>query len=158
MTYATRDELETLTTLVGATARAAESASHAAESASHAAESANRAAERACDRVDGLTVKLDSYIFESQRLFTRDGERLTIQEGQTDRLEAIAASLTRSYEQTQQQIQIQQQRLELQQQQINNQQQQLELQRQRLDTQDDTLKSINAAVERLEAIVNRLMD
>ncbi len=130
MTYATQADLETLTTLVGATARAAESASHAAE--------------RVCDRVDDLSVKLDSYIFESQRLFTRDGERLTIQEGQSERLEAIAANLTRSYEQTQQQIQIQQQ--------------QLDIQRQRLDTQDETLKSINAAVERLEAIVTRLMD
>jgi hypothetical protein len=57
-------------------------------------------AEGACERMDGLAVKLDSYIFESQRLFTRDGGRLTIQEGQTERLEAIAASLTRSYEQT----------------------------------------------------------
>jgi exonuclease VII large subunit len=129
--------------LVGATARAAESASHAAE--------------RVCDRVDDLSVKLDSYIFESQRLFTRDGERLTIQEGQSERLEAIAASLTRNHEQIQQQIQIQQQRMELQQQQMALQQQQLDIQRQRLDTQDETLKSINAAVERLEAIVNRLI-
>jgi hypothetical protein len=137
MTYATRDELETLTTLVGTTARAAEAASHAAE--------------RVCDRVDDLAVKLDSYIFESQRLLTRDGERITIQEGQSERLEAIAASLTRSNEHTQQLIQIQQQRMEL-------QQQQLDLQRQRLDTQDETLRSINAAVERLEAIVTRLMD
>jgi small-conductance mechanosensitive channel len=137
MTYATRDDLETLTTLVGATARAAESASHTAE--------------RVCDRVDDLAVKLDSYIFESQRLLTRDGERITIQEGQSERLEAIAASLTRSNEHTQQLIQIQQQRMEL-------QQQQLDLQRQRLDTQDETLRSINAAVERLEAIVTRMMD
>jgi hypothetical protein len=102
--------------------------------------------------------RLTSYIFESQRLLTRDGERIAIQEGQNERLEAIAASLTRSYEQTQQQIQIQQQRMELQQQQLDNQQQQLDLQRQRLDTQDETLRSINAAVERLEAIVTRLMD
>lgn len=137
MSYATRDELEVLATLVGTTARAAESASHATE--------------RVCDRVDDLAVKLDSYIFESQRLLSRDGERLTIQEGQTDRLEAITASLARSNELVQQQMQIQQQRVEL-------LQQQLDLQRQRLDTHDETLRSINAAVERLEVIVTRLMD
>jgi hypothetical protein len=155
MTYATRDDLDTLTTLVVSTARAAERATHAAESV--------------CAKVDDLTSELKSYtagnnqrmavqedrltnyIFESQRLLTRDGERIAIQEGQNERLEAIAANLTRSNEHTQQLIQIQQQRMEL-------QQQQLDLQRQRLDTQDETLRSINAAVERLEAIVTRLMD
>lgn len=147
MTYATQEDLNTLANLVGAAARAAESA--------------NNAAERVCDQVDGLSLKLDAYIAsndrrltvleghldsfiaESQRLFTKIGETAAQNQARCDRLDGVIAALVHNNE-------LQQQQLELQQLQLDNQ-------NQRLAATEETLKSVNAAVERLEAIVDRLV-
>jgi hypothetical protein len=117
MTYATQEDLNTLANLVGAAARAAESA--------------NNATERVCDRVDGLSLKLDAYIdsnnrrltplegrldsfiVESQRLFTKIGETAKQNKERCDRLDGVIAALVRNNE-------LQQQRLELQQLQLDN--------------------------------------
>jgi chromosome segregation ATPase len=56
-------------------------------------------------QLERTTQRLDEFIFQVQRLLSRDAERLDIVEGRIERLEAIAQRLDRNYEAQQTQFQ-----------------------------------------------------
>jgi len=109
---AVEDELETVKRLL--------------VSAASYAESANEGLDRLTVRVDGIAQKVDEltasqtqtqvqlnqlssrvdeFVFQAQRLFTQNAERLIRLEGQTERLEALAQRLDRNYSAQQSQLQ-----------------------------------------------------
>ncbi|NJN85565.1 MAG: hypothetical protein HC881_03650 [Leptolyngbyaceae cyanobacterium SL_7_1] len=102
MNNITRDEFETVKELLGSAARYAESAHRGLDRL-------ELAQQRSQLQIDQLTVKIDqlaeaqkkteqrleSFIFESQRLLSGHAERITKLEGITERLEAILSYLVR---------------------------------------------------------------
>jgi chromosome segregation ATPase len=132
----TREEFEDVKTLVGVAARSSETASAAAERASTA--------------VASLSGKLDEYIYQSQRVITQHGERLSRGEGQSERLEAVFAMQQRQMERLERNHDVLQQVMATQQEQLIRQQQQLE-------RMDETQRSTNAALDQLGSILNQLI-
>jgi chromosome segregation ATPase len=153
----TREEFEDVKVLLGAAARASENANEAAERASMSADRANASADRAMAAVEALSRKLDEYIFQSQRLINQHGERLTIQEGRSERIEAVFAMQQRQMERLDQNHNVLQQMLATQQEQLNRQQDQITLQQQQIARQDETQRSANAALDQLGSILNQLL-
>ena len=56
-------------------------------------------------QLNHLSEKVDEFVFQAQRLFTQNAERLIRVEGQTERLEAIVQLLNRNYTAQQSQLQ-----------------------------------------------------
>lgn len=85
------------------------------------------------EKVDRVSGRVDEFVFQAQRLFTQQAERLNRTEGQADRLEAVVQLLTRNYEAQQTQLQ--------------------EFQRSTLEFQRTT----NAALERIDRVLDYLL-
>lgn len=56
-------------------------------------------------QLNQLSSKVDEFVFQAQRLFTQNAERLIRAEGQTERLEALVQLLNRNYTAQQSQLQ-----------------------------------------------------
>jgi hypothetical protein len=77
-----------------------------AQSATEAQIERTSAAQAATEaQLERTSQRLDEFIFQVQRLLSRDAERLDIVEGRIERLEAIAQRLDRNYEAQQSQFQ-----------------------------------------------------
>ena len=85
------------------------------------------------EKVDRVSGRVDEFVFQAQRLFTQQAERLNRTEGQADRLEAVVQLLTRNYEAQQTQLQ--------------------EFQRSTLEFQRTT----NAVLERIDRVLGYLL-
>jgi mannitol-1-phosphate/altronate dehydrogenase len=122
-------DLESLTTIVAATARYAESAQ----------ESFTR-----------LNDRIDEYIYQSQRIIGGHEERIISAQGSAERLEAVFAMQQRQMERLEQNQNAIQQNQGLLQQLVVTQQAQL-------NRMDETQRSTNAALEQLGSILNQLL-
>jgi chromosome segregation ATPase len=123
------DDLEALTTIVGATARHAESAQ---------------------EGFSRLNDRIDEYIYQSQRIIGGHEERIISAQGSAERLEAVFAMQQRQMERLEQNQNAMQQNQGLLQQLVVTQQAQL-------NRMDETQRSTNAALEHLESILNQLL-
>lgn len=102
MTTVTRDEFETVKELLFSAARYAESANQKLDQVAGKVDQLAESQLRSQAQLDLLSVRvtqlserIDSFVFESQRLFTGHGERITQLEGISERLEGILAYLVR---------------------------------------------------------------
>ncbi len=129
-------DLETLTTIVIATARHAESAQ----------ESFTR-----------LNDRLDEYIYQSQRIIGGHEERIISAQGSAERLEAVFAMQQRQMERLEQSQNAIQQNQGILQQLVVTQQEQLNRQQQQIEAINETQKSTNAALDQLGSILNQLI-
>ena len=116
MTNITRDEFETAKALLGSAARYAESAHRGLDRLEMAQQRSQLQIDQLTVKMDQLTVKIDqltvkmdqlaeagkrtdqrleSFIFESQRLITRHSESIEQLKGMTERLDGVLAYLIR---------------------------------------------------------------
>lgn len=129
-------DLESLTTIVAATARYAESAQ----------ESFTR-----------LNDRIDEYIYQSQRIIGGHEERIISAQGSAERLEAVFAMQQRQMERLEQNQNAMQQNQGLLQQLVVTQQEQLNRQQQQIEAVHETQRSTNASLEQLQSILNQLL-
>lgn len=109
MTNITRDEFETVRELLGSAARYAESAHRGLDRLEMAQQRSQLQIDQLTVKMDQLTVKMDqlaeaekrteqrleSFIFESQRLIAKHSESIEQLKGMTDRLDGVLAYLIR---------------------------------------------------------------